>query len=137
MGASSSRLPSISKPDGYDNQKEILDDPFYEPHYQFLAARKDDGTQEEPNLPPRVMAKVYQCPDGYSQVNRVSILLDQRKQMNGDHCLKLLDHFNTFNRFMHVAIWEYPSYTLEAEIKARAAEATRLNFVALTQVGIR
>lgn len=80
------------------------------------------------------MAKVYQCPDGYTQMNRISILLDQRKQMNGENCLKLLNHFNTYNRHMHVAVWEYPSYTLDAEIKSRSSEATKYNFVALTQV---
>lgn len=134
MGTGSSKLPNISTPDGYDERKEILDDPFYEPHCQFFAARNKDGTFVDPNIPPRVMAKVYQCPDGYTQMNRISILLDQRKQMNGENCLKLLNHFNTYNRHMHVAVWEYPSYTLDAEIKSRSSEATKYNFVALTQV---
>ena len=133
MGGAGSKLPFISKPDGYEQSKEILDDPFYGPHYMFFAKMKD-GVVENPNLPPRVMGKVYQCPDGYSQLNRVSILLDQRKQMNGEHCLKLLNHENMINKGVHIACWEYPSYTLDAELKARSAESARLNFVALTQV---
>lgn len=133
MGGSGGKLPFIERPDGYDTAKEILDDPFYGPHYQFFAKMKD-GVVEDPNIPARVMGKVYQCPDGYSQMNRVSILMDQRKQMNGEHCLKLMNHQNMIAKNVHVAIWEYPSYTLDAEIKARSAEAGRLNFVALTQV---
>lgn len=119
MGASTSAMPPVSPPKYYANQKEILADPFYNNHYKFSLKDSDVEEAKKENKPFIIMAKFYQLTEGASDAHRLAILLDQRLRLNGDHCLRLVDHYLSSNRHLYVAFWEYPTYTLERELLER------------------
>lgn len=119
MGASTSAMPPVSTPKYYGIDKEILSDPYYQAHFKYMLKEGDKEEALKENKPYMAMAKFYPLPEGASDAHRLAILLDQRLRLNGDHCLRLLDHCLSPNKHLYVAYWEYPTYTLEREVIER------------------
>jgi hypothetical protein len=119
MGASTSAMPPVSTPKYYTIDKEILSDPYYQAHFKYSLKEDDKEEALKEKKPYMAMAKFYQLQEGASDAYRLAILLDQRLRLNGDHCLRLLDHGPSPNKNLYVGYWEYPTYTLEREVIER------------------
>lgn len=134
MGNSQSTMPSLSNPKYYELEKPILNDPYYHGHFRYRVSEGEAETAQKEGKPKMVMAKFYPLPEGASDAHRLAILLDQRLRLNGDHCLRLLDHYLSSNRALYVAFWEYPTYTLDREIIERRGSILSIMQVSKVEV---
>lgn len=132
MGASTSQLPPVDPPKHYTKPISILGDAFYKPHFKFNVIEGEEKEVEKEGKPLQVMANFFKMTDPTSDSHRLSILLDQRMRLNGENCLRLLDHGRSPNKELYVAYWEAPNYTLERECTERRGSI--LDYMRVTKV---